>query len=201
MSLLTIAEGLAKNVGLEVPDVVISSPNREWAEAVEFCNLVGEELARRVDWGALNTSVTLTGDSTNKTFPLGTYFARVGPGISVKTSSGGIIRPLTRAEWGSLTPVEGVPRYFLLEGRNLTLWPYLATGETVAVQGQTKAWCSNGTAEWSADSETSLIDEDLMLRGLIVRWRRQKGMDYADYEAEYEATLAELAGFDDRSRV
>lgn len=201
MSLLTIATALAKNVGLEVPDVVITSPDREWAEAVEFSNLVGEELARRVDWGALSNEVTLTGDGTNKGHALGTYFSRVTPGVSVTTSAGGIIRPLTRAEWGSLTAVEGVPRYYLLEGRNVTLWPYLATDETVTVQGQTKAWCSNGTGEWAGDSETSLIDEDLMLRGLIVRWRRQKGMDYADYEAEYEATLAELAGFDDGARV
>lgn len=53
MTLLTIARDLAKDVGLAIPDQVISSPLREWKEAVTLSNDAGEELARRVDWGAL----------------------------------------------------------------------------------------------------------------------------------------------------
>ena len=60
---------------------------------------------------------------------------------------------------------------------------------------------SNGTAAWALDDETSLIDENLFAKGLIVRWRRQKGMEYADHEAEYEAALMDIARFNDRSRV
>jgi len=200
MTLLTIAQGLAKNVGMAVPDVVISSPGREWDEVIEMSNLAGEELARRVDWGALQTTATLTGDGTNKVHALGVNFSRISAGIGMVVGTT-FVRPLTRAEWGSLTPVEGTPRYFLLEGNNVTLWPYLANAETLTVETQTKLWCSNGTAAWAADSDTSNVDETLMLKGLIVRWRRQKGMDYADYEAEYEAGLADLASFDDRNRL
>ncbi|QLB38226.1 tubular tail A protein [Sulfitobacter phage phiGT1] len=200
MTLLTLANNLARNVGLEETDQVFGSPRREMAEIIEFSNLVGEELARRVDFGALHETQTLTGDGTNNAFNLGTYFSRITSGIAV-TFSSTTVRPLTRAEWGALTPVVGSPRYFLLEGRNITLWPFLATDAVVTVQAQSKAWCSNGTDEWGADTETALIDEDLMLKGLIVRWRRQKGMDFADYEAEYEADLADIARFDDRSRI
>jgi len=121
-------------------------------------------------------------------------------GIAVK-GSGGVARPLTRAEWASLTPTEGIPRYFLLEGQTLTLWPYLAVGETVTAITQSKNWCSAGGAAWVADDDTALINEALLLKGLIVRWRRQKGMDYADYEAEFEAALRDFASFDDRSRI
>lgn len=200
MTLLTIAEGLAKNVGLAIPTTVITSGLREWEEAVSMANSAGEELARRVDWGELQTTQTLTGDGTNLTFDLGAYFSRITKGTAVLASSA-IVRPLTRPEWGILTPAEGVPRYFLLEGNDVTLWPYLANTETATVSTQSKAWCSNGTALWDADTDTSLIDEDLFLKCLIVRWRRQKGMDYADYEAEYEAALQNFASFDDRSRL
>lgn len=200
MTLLTIAAGLAKNVGMDIPDVVVSSPDREWKEAIEMSNLAGEELARRVDWGELQESITLTGTGLNETFSLGGQFSRINLGIGI-TAATGFVRPLTRAEWGSLTPVEGVPRYYLLEGSNITLWPYLGSGETVTVTTQSKAWCSNGTAEWMADAETALIDEGLILKGTIVRWRRQKGMDYADFEAEYEANIADIAAFNDGSRI
>ncbi|MEO1538587.1 MAG: hypothetical protein AAFR73_12750 [Pseudomonadota bacterium] len=200
MTLLTIAQELAYNVGLQKPDAVAASGTREHQEILTYANLVGEELARRVDWGALQMDITLTGDGTNKVHDLGAGFSRITSGVGVM-SGGRIIRPLTRAEWGVLTPVEGAPRYFLLEGKALTLWPYLANGETVTVSAQMTSWCSNGIDKWSDDSETSLIDETLFLKGLIVRWRRQKGMEFADYEAEFEAALQDFATYDDRNRL
>lgn len=199
MTLLTICEGLAKNVGMKVPTQIVAASQREWIEALQFCNEVGEELARRVDWGDLTTTETITGDGTNKKHSLSSYFSRMVQGACVIVG-GAPVRALTRAEWGSLTATEGTPRYFLLEDTGLTLWPYLANAETGTVIYQTKAWCSNGTDAWSADDETSLIDEDLFLKALIVRWRRQKGMPYADEEAEYEAALAQYAGFDNGGR-
>ena len=199
MTLLTICTKLAENVGLKAPDAVMTSPAREWAEAVVMSNATGEELARRVDFGALNVSTTLTASTADEEYDLGDAFSRIIPGIGV-TYGAGIVRPLTQAEWSSMTPTEGAPRYFMLEGNKIRLWPYLSTGESVTVSYQTKNWCDNGTAEWNADTDASLIDESLMVKGLIARWRRQKGMPYQDYEAEFEADLADLAQFDDRSR-
>ena len=172
---------------------------REWQEALQFANETGEELARRVDWGALQASTTLTGDGTNKVHALPAGFSRLSRGVSVKTSSG-ILRPLSRAEWGTLTAVQGTPRYFLLEGTEVTLWPYLANASTASASYQTKNWTSAGASSFTADDQTSLMDEALFAKGLIVRWRRQKGMPYQDEEAEYEAALQDFAGFDDRSR-
>lgn len=199
MSLLTIAQGLAKNVGMQSPSIVVASTGREWAEALQFANETGEELARRVDWGALQASTTLTGDGTNLTHALPAGISRLGRGVTVKSGTTAL-RPLSRAEWNTLTPVVGTPRYFLLEGDEITLWPFLANLATVSVSYQSKNWTSAGGAAFTADDQTSLIDEDLFLKGLIVRWRRQKGMAYQDEEAEYEAALQDFAGFDDRSR-
>lgn len=197
MSLISLAQGLAKNIGLAVPNTVTANGAREWVEFVHMANQEGEELARRVDWGQLTAVTTLTGTGANQEYTLPARFSRVVKGIGLS----GNPRPLTRAEWASLAPVEGVPRYYLLEGNQITLWPYLASGETVDLTYQSDAFTNTGGNAWTADDETSLIDEDLFLKGLIVRWRRQKGMDYADYEAEYEATLADIAGFDDRTRL
>lgn len=199
MSLLTICQDLALNVGLQIPTQVING-ERDMKEARQFCDDVGEELARRVDWGDLTATTTLTGDGTNKKHSLPATFSRLVRGVCV-TVGGVPVRPLSRPEWGNLTATEGTPRYFLLEDDGITLWPYLANGETATVIYQSNAWCSNGTAAWAADDDTSLIDENLMLKGLIARWRRQKGMPYQDEEAEYEAAIEQYAAFDDRGRV
>ena len=199
MTLLTIAQGLAKNVGMQSPTSVVGSTMREWQEALQFANETGEELARRVDWGALQASTTLTGDGTNKIHALPAGFSRLSKGVTIRTSTS-LLRPLSRAEWGTLTVVQGTPRYFLLEGSEVTLFPYLANAATVTASYQTMYWTIAGADAFTADDQTSLIDEDLFLKGLIARWRRQKGMDYADFEAEYEAALQDFAMFNDRSR-
>ncbi len=198
MTLLTICDGLAKNVGMAPSTVIVTSPSREWQEALQYANETGEELARRVDWGQLYATTTLTGDGTALTHTLPADVARLNMGIAVR-ASGATVRPLSRAEWASITLVQGTPRYFLLEGRTIKLFPYLANAATATVGYQTTEWCSAG-ASFMADTDTSLIDEGLFLKGLIVRWRRQKGMPYADEEAEYEAALTDFAKFNDRAR-
>lgn len=201
MTLLTIAQGMAKDVGLAVPDQVVGSPARSMIEVLSFANAVGEELSRRVDWMQLSASTTLTGTGASVDHAMPAGFSRLVPGVAVVDSSGSIVRPLSRAEWGTLTAVQGTPRYFLLQENTVTLWPYLASAATATAYYQSDLWCSNGTSAWSADDETSLIDEDIFLKALIVRWRRQKGMDYADHEAEYEAALSDIARFNDRGRI
>lgn len=197
MTLLSICAGLAKNVGLSVPTSIVGNPDRNSVEALEFANETGEELARRVDWGALASSTTFTGTGANTTFTMPAGFSRLSAGVAIKSPS--IVRPVTRAEFNSLTPSVGTPRYFLLQGTTLSLWPYLANAATVTALYQSKLWVA-GASAFTADSQSPVFDEDLFLKGLIVRWRRQKGMPYQDEEAEYEASLADFARNDERSR-
>ena len=113
---------------------------------------------------------------------------------------GGIVRPLTRAEWNSLTLSEGTPRYFLLEGTSIQFFPYLASADTCTASYQSKNWTSAGGEAFTSDSQTALFPEDILALGAIVRWRRQKGMPYQDQEAEYEGALEQYASYDDRGR-
>jgi hypothetical protein len=223
LTLKTICDALALDVALPTADSIITNSDREWREVVAMSELVGEELARRVDFGELTNIIDLgdatppetvagvlgysvdTGNTTSTSrgavYNLGDGFSRISSGLGV-TSEGGAIRALSRAEWNNLPAgTIGTPRYFLLEGQHLSLWPKMASGQVTTVSYQSKNWCSSGGQSWVADDDTSLIDESLMTKGLIARWRRQKGMAFEDYEAEYEAALAQIAGFDDRSRL
>lgn len=189
MSLLTIAQAVALNVGMPRPTQVIAAAGREWSELVQMANETGEELTRRVQWGALTRSAETTGGQ------LPADFDRLVDGVCVG-AAGGIVRPLTRAEWSTLPDATGTPRYFLLEDDRLSLWPEGAA----TVIYQSKAWTTGGIG-FSADDQEALIDEALFAKALIVRWRRQKGMPYADEEAELEAALTQYARNDNRGRL
>lgn len=188
MSLLSIAHQVALNVGIPQPDQIVGAPSREAAELLQMANETGEELARRVQWGALTETTTTTGGT------LPADFDRLTDGITV-FSSGNIVRPLTLSEWVNLPGTTGTPRYFLLQGNIISLWP---AGQATVVY-QSKHWTDG--ARFTADDQTARIDEELFTKAMIVRWRRQKGMPYADEEAELEAALEQFARFDDRSRV
>jgi len=71
----------------------------------------------------------------------------------------------------------------------------------VTVYYQSDAWCSNGTSTFITDTDSAVVPEDLVTKAAIVRWRRQKGMAYEDYEAEYTAALADYADFNNGSRM
>ena len=200
MSLLTVSEALARDVGIEIPTSVFGSQDRTQQEILEMCNRSGEEIARRVDWGELTKTHTASGDGSDSPISLPADVDRIVSGVGVVTSTGAVVRPLSRAEW-TMASVEGTPRYFLLEGTSLRLWPFLANGEDVEVTYQSSFWCDNGTDRYGDDGDAALFDEELILKNAIVRWRRQHGMDYADHEMEYEAALSDFARFNDRSRT
>jgi hypothetical protein len=215
MTLLTICQGLASNVGLAMPDVIATSPQREWKEALRMANEAGEEMARRVDWAVLRITATVTGSGTNVALSLPANFSRLSQGITARMGRQ-IIRPLTRAEWDGLTPTMGTPRYFILTNGVVQFWPYPASGQEITVSYTERNWVQGATpaivppgftlsmvqkSAFTADDDIARFSEDVLTKGLIVRWRRQKGMSYADEEAEYEAALADVAAFDDRTRL
>lgn len=200
MTLLEICQALAKNVGLAVPTAIVGSSERNWVEALQLANESGLELARRVNWGILQQAATLTGTGTTGSLALPADYMRLTASAAVKSGTS-ILRALTRSEWNTLPgQVQGTPRYYHTNGTNISFYPYMALGATVAIRYQSTEWASSGT-QFLADDATPLVDSDLLTKGLIVRWRRQKGMDYADVEAEYEAALADYAGWEDANRL
>lgn len=179
---------MATNVGIAVPDRVITSPLREMIEARRFADETGEEMARRVDWPVLRNQSAMTGDGVTATIALPAAFARLNAGLAV-IAAGAPVRPLSPQEWPGLPAAVGQPRYFLLTGNTVRLWPVPGAGVQVTVDWQSGEWVATGA--FVADTDEPVIDAATLTRGLIVRWRRQKGMPYADEEAEYEAMLAD----------
>ena len=198
LTLLEMVQAMARDVGIPAPEQVIGAGDANAAKALDIANRTGAELQRRVDWGGLVTPMTISGTGAPiwHTFP--SDYSRIAKG-GVVVAGGSPVRGLSRAEWDTLTLTEGTPRYFLAEDAKIRFFPYLASGATVSVSFISNLWGTAGAA-FEADSDTTVFPSELFIKCMIVRWRRQMGMDYADHEAEYEAALRDFAGFDDRAR-
>ena len=200
MTLLTIAQDVARNTALDVPATASGSTAREIVNVVQFINDTGLELARRVNWGALRATTTITGTGVNANFALPAYYLKLIEGGAVFAGSAAVRGGLSPDEWAALTPIEGTPRFYRLRGSSISFYPFLANAATASVNYQSTAWASNGTDRLQLDAETSLIPEDLLVKGSIWRQRRHVGQDFADQIAEYEAALADYAAYDARDR-
>lgn len=200
MTLLTIAQDVARNTALDVPATASGSTAREIINVVQFINDTGLELARRVNWGALRATTTITGTGVNADFAFPAYYKDLIQGGAVLVGGVGLRGGLSPDEWAALTPIEGTPRFYRLRGSSISFYPFLANAATATVNYQSTAWASNGTNRLALDAETSLIPEDLLVKGAIWRQRRHVGQDFADQIAEYEAALADYAAYDARDR-
>ena len=207
-TLLQIATALAVDVGLAVPTAVASATdatNRTMVEAKQVIDFVGEEAARRVDWAALRATTSVVGTGSAASFTLPAAYSRMTMGNAVIIGGVTIRGGLSAEEFLSLTAVAGTPRFYLISGppdaKTIQFWPTLANGVTVNIIYQIRYWNSVGPAEkFTLDTDTAYLPDQIMIKGSIARWRRQKGMDYADYQSEYEMVLQNYAIFDDNAR-
>jgi hypothetical protein len=201
MNILQIIQAVCKNVGVDIPTLAVTNPNREYVELIQFATETANEVARRADWSALRATATITGTGTNDDFALPAGFARLTMGSAVTTGGNPVRGGISQDEWLSLTPTSGTPRYFRINGTSsISFYPYPILSATATVSYLKKNWASNGTDAWVDDGDTPLIPDILITQGTIWRFKRKSGQDYSDYLSEFEATLTDLAATDMRER-
>lgn len=208
MSLLTLIRQTcrAPGVNMPVPNAVGTSSNDTVLQLLEIANEEGVELARRGQWQALLKTATFTTVATS----LQTTLAAVAPNFDYMINQTFWNTTLRRPMYGPLSVQEYRQQvafvalgpwanYIILEGK-IYFVPTPAAGNTCTFSFVTKAWCtsSSGTAQTAllADSDVSLLDEQLMKLGIIWRWRQGKGLDYAEDYAKYERMAADMLGRD-----
>lgn len=196
MTLKTIVQQIATNVGLE-PPVSAQDNEPDNVKMVQFVNETGLELVRRVDWSALTKRLQIDGLGTDTTYPLAPDHDRFGRGMTVSVNGMPVRGGVSADEWFSLVQSEGVPRYFKVAGKTIGFYPYPAAAQPVMVSYQSNAWVTPETGPdgsvMSSDTDISLIPEILLIRGAVWRFLRHGGRDFGDHMAEYEAMLADLA--------
>ncbi|MBN8945224.1 MAG: hypothetical protein J0H01_37320 [Rhizobiales bacterium] len=190
MSLLTICQNAATLMNLPSITSVITSAARTPQEFQVLAIQTGQELVRRHDWGGLI-----------RTAALGTLPATV-PGDFERLTQGSPVRLGTQPIRGALSDAEmnlkrgalpASPPRFMLRGRDLEVAPVPAA--TVTLEYVSSYWIRSADATpvfraaFVADSDISVIPEDIILQGLIWRWKRQKGLAYQDELDQFEQAV------------
>ena len=209
--LLTIVQDVADRVGLVRPSSVVGSSDHQTRQLFALANQEGREQARRYRWQALTAErVFTTVASEAQAGALPADFDRFVTGTFYNRTKGRVVSgPLTSQEWadykGRMTSV--VFDAFRVRGDAILIAPAPAAGETMAYEYVSKNWCggaestSPDRAAFVSDDDITFLDAEAHTQGIVWRFQRSRGFDYAETFQGYEMLLAQLMGRDGGART
>jgi hypothetical protein len=207
MSLLSIIAGACGQLNLVTPASVVGSTDQQTLQLLALARQGGKELARRFDWQVLTREAIFTTVAAEQQAALSSVvndFARViDETMWNRTQSRPVRGPLTPQQWqrrkAAAAPA-GVDLCFRIRGDAILFNPLPPAGETVAFEYISSQWCraAGGApqSDWAADSDTALIDEEILRLDLVWRFLKAKGLDYAEEFRTCEMALNDLFGAD-----
>jgi len=198
MSILTVVQNVSLVVGLDKPDQVCASTDREMQEMVRLANEIADRLMKANDWQVLHTLNTFTGDAVTETFAIPTDYDRMVATAAMWSSKwtwafNHIPDVNTWLEY-QVVPYTFVNGNWIIYGNQFHFLPIMAVGETIKffyISKNIVSEASDGSkkAAFTLDADYLRIDEKLLELGMIWQWRANKGLPYDEDMRNYELLL------------
>lgn len=194
MSVLSVARDVALVIGLDQPDTLMSSTDREYQELARVARDTAYLIGTQFDWQRLQAIQTYTGDGVAEAFDLPSDYNRMAEGAQMWSSRwiwafNHIANP---DEWLEMlvVPYTFINGNWIIYGGQFHYLPLMQSTETVKFWYVSKnlATASNGTAKetFTADDDTFLLPEKLLELGMIYQWKKNKGLPFDDAKADFD---------------
>jgi hypothetical protein len=195
MTLLTIVQDAADQVGVYQPTTVVGNTDPDAAKFLRLSQKVGRKLISAYDWQALRKEVTFTAAAAEEqSGVIPVDFDRFVPETFWDRSNVYLVSgPISAVEWQGLkaNDISGNVRKFIYRGGSVFTVPAFAGTESCAFEYISTYWVdtdADGVGEaaaWAADTNTSLIDEELVTLGLVYEYLAGEGLPAKDAGAAY----------------
>ena len=213
MSVLSVVQYVCGRTNVPTPSSVLGNTDTQIIQMLRLLEEEGNDLARRGPWQALTYEATHTSLALEDQGALATIatngFRDVKNGTMWdRTNKLPIIGPLSDQEWQQMKAMTTTgPRYrYRIRGGHWLINPTPTAGYTWAFEYFSKNWMLgiDGTTYKqyaTLDTDTILLHEDLVLMGLRWRWKKEKGLDYAEDMRTYEFQVKDALAHDGSKAV
>lgn len=204
MSYLTIVQRAAQLLSLPTPATVVGSTDPNVIQLGALANEVGEDLARGYDWQVLTRQhVFLTSGLEEQPNAVAGDLDRFLPDTFYNRTTIRKMQLITPQVWQAIKalPALGTPYIMFRErdGEFLTT-PTPPPGQTIAYEYVSRNWViapdQTQQAQFTADADTTFLEEGLIRLGLVWRFKQTKGLDYADDLRTFEIEVEKVTGRD-----
>lgn len=212
MSLVSIIQDVCAEVGVAVPSSVIGNTDGNVVQMLRILNREGKWLARASDWQVLRKQATFTTLAANQQIADLTSFTdassasvtdydRLVPKTMWDRTDVRQVSPMTAQQYQAElanSVVATVSYRYIIRGNALFFSPAPPASHTVAFEYIKKYWCQSsgatGKVAFSVDTDTGILDEDLLTQGLLWHFLKAKELDYAEEFRRYEHMFSALTG-------
>lgn len=213
-SILDLIEDACDELSLARPNEVVGNTNDDTAtKLIRHLTRTCRQLAARYDWQRLRREKTFTtvalADQTTASWRPSDFMRFVPDSFYNRTKRYRVIGPLTSEEWQGhqATLMTRVYDAYTVRGNALLLAPTPAAGQSMAFEYITSNVGTDSTggterSSFTNDTDLAFLDDELLILGMVWRYRRAEGQDYAEDFREYELRVNDLLKMDmGRSRV
>lgn len=205
MSLLTILQNVCAEINLDIPSIVMGSTDPKVTQLRILCQRAGDDLARDYDWSILRVSRSFacTGVMPEPAEPPPDWERFADNSVIWNNSRLWQLNgPVDAMTWqrNLVINTNPVPQLWRIYGGKLDIYPNVS-GETCSYEYVSNAWIAlaGGTsyaATWTNDTDVARIPERLIELSLIWRWKRAKGLDFAQEMDNFERAKESEIGSD-----
>lgn len=206
-TLLQLVQEVCPLMAIPTPNAVASSTDTQVLQMWKIANEEGRKQSARYPWQALRNEATFT---TLATEIQGTITSIAGAGFRSIINNTIWNRSLMRPVFGTLTPAEwqqlkaqtmtGPWNQFTIRGNNVLFNPVPTAGQSCYFEWMSKYWAFSNAAVAQggllADDDQIYLDDEIFLQGMIWRWNKRKGFDYAEDFNDYEKLIADAMAKD-----
>ncbi len=206
MNVLQLVQSACRRIGILAPNAVLSSTDPQIIQLLELCNEEGREQAFRYPWQALQREATFTTVAAQVQTTLSavtSYFSYiVNDTIWNRDLRRPVYGPNSQQDWqqAKAMQINGPFNRFRIIADVINFYPVPVADQACYFEYITSGWVSTsagGASDvWTNDADTSLLDDDLLILGMVWRWKAVKGLSYAEDFNKYEARLLDLQNRD-----
>jgi hypothetical protein len=207
LSLLSICQDAASQLGLRQPSIIVGSSDLTAQILFRFANQAGKELMRYHDWQALTVEALVTATASvvqAGALPSADYDRMIyNAEIWNRSDDLRYTGPTPQRYWQQLQTgvAGGVVGWWRIIGGELNILPAPTAGKIIAFEYISKRWArssgASAQAKFMADTDTTVLDEDLITLEMVWRFRQSRGFaQYAEDLATCEREKEKAASRD-----
>lgn len=206
LTCLQIIQTACKRIGILSPNAAVTATDQQIIQLVALAEEEGQELATRYAWETLQVEATFTTVAAQ----VQTTLAAITTGFDYivndtiwnRTLRRPVYGPKSQQDWqqAKANQINGPFNSFRIIADAINFYPNPVAGQTCAFEYQSRAWVNasaGGSSDtWTSDADTPKLDGQLLVLGIVWRWKAAKGLDYAEDYAKYERRVTDAMARD-----
>lgn len=207
MAMLDTVQRFCRRRGLSVPNSVLGSSDPQIRQIYSLLEEEGNDLASRGDWTELtfeasHTTVATASQGTIESVSGSNNFSHIKNDTFWDFTNDLPVAVVTSQEWVDINAngITGSYYYYtMIRGGTLYAYPTPTAGLSWKFHYVTNNWIlgADGTTYsqyFNLDTDTFLLPEKILVAGLTWRWKKEKGLSYAEDFNTYERLVADALG-------